>query len=124
MPHELLAAIKQHLARNETSLANGDDWGLIQKWLLVASQRDDGGGDPAKRKPFLALRTDPLLSNDPLILRWTNGRLNALLGRRPNLMSASTMVGIQGNMDVVQNMSGIIHSEVGKGLGVAMQNAT
>ena len=27
-------------------------------------------------------------------------------------------------MDVVQNMSGIIASEVGKGLGVAMQNAT
>ena len=59
MPHELLATIKQHLASDETSLDNGDDWGLVQKWLLVASQRDDGGGDPAKRKPFLALRTDP-----------------------------------------------------------------
>ena len=124
MPHELLATIKQHLASDETSLDNGDDWGLVQKWLLVASQRDDGGGDPAKRKPFLALRTDPLLSNDPLILRWTNDRLDASLGRRPDLTSTSTMVGIQGNMDVVQNMSGIIASEVGKGLGVAMQNAT
>jgi hypothetical protein len=124
MPHELLAAIEQHLASDETSLDNGDDWGLVQKWLLVASQRDDGGGDPAKRKPFLALRTDPLLSNDPLILRWTNDRLDASLGQRPDLTSASTMVGIQGNMDVVQNMSGIIASEVGKGLGVAMQNAT
>jgi hypothetical protein len=124
MPHELLAAIEQHLASDETSLDNGDDWGLVQKWLLVASQRDDGGGDPAKRKPFLALRADPLLSNDPLILRWTNDRLDASLGRCPDLMSSSTTVGIQGNMDVVQNMSGIIASEVGKGLGVAMQNVT
>ncbi len=32
-------------------------------------------------------------------------------------------VGIQGNMAVVQNMSGIIATEVGHGLGVAMQNA-
>jgi len=39
-------------------------------------------------------------------------------------MSSSTMVGIQGNMDVIQNMSSIIASEVGKGLGVAMQNVT
>jgi hypothetical protein len=77
MPHELLAAIEQHLASDETSLDNGDNWGLVQKWLLVASQRDEGGGDPAKRTPFLALRVDPLLSNDPLILRWTNDRLDA-----------------------------------------------
>jgi len=124
MPHELLAVIEQHLASNETSLNNGDSWGLIQKWLLVASQRDDGGGDLVKRKPFLALHADPLLSNDPLILRWTNVRLDASLGRRPDFMSSSTMVGSQGNMDVVQNMSGIIAYEVGKGLGVPMQNAT
>jgi hypothetical protein len=32
-------------------------------------------------------------------------------------------VGIQGNMSVVQNMSGIIATEVGCRLGVAMQNA-
>ena len=31
MPHELLAAIKQHLASDDTSLDNGDDWGLVQK---------------------------------------------------------------------------------------------
>ncbi len=80
MPHELLAAIKRHLASDETSLNNGDDWGLVQQWLLVASQRDDGGGDPTKCKSFLALRMDPILSNDPLILRWTNDRLDALLG--------------------------------------------
>ena len=50
MPHELLAAIKRHLASNETTLDNGEDWGLVQQWLLIASQRDDGGGDPAKCK--------------------------------------------------------------------------
>jgi hypothetical protein len=90
----------------------------------VASQWDEGGGDLAKHKPFLALRADPLISNDPLILRWTNDRLDASLGRRPDLVSSTTTIGIQGNMDVVQNMSGIIASEVGKGLGVAMQNAS
>jgi hypothetical protein len=37
-------------------------------------------------------------------------------------MPASTTVGIQGNMSVVQNMLGIIASEVGRGLGVVMQN--
>ncbi len=61
MPCKLLAAIERHLASNETTLDNGDDWGLVQQWLLVASQRDDGGGDQAKRKPFWALRADPLL---------------------------------------------------------------
>ena len=50
MPHELLAAIERHLASNETTLDNGEDWGLVQQWLLIASQRDDGGGDPAKCK--------------------------------------------------------------------------
>jgi hypothetical protein len=114
MPHELLAAIKRHLASNETTLDNGDDWGLVQQWLLVASQRDDGGGDPAKRKPFLSLRADPLLSNDPLIICWTTNRIDTSFGRRPDFMSPSTTVGIQGNMAGVQNMSGIIASEVGK----------
>ncbi len=37
--------------------------------------------------------------------------------------NASTKVGIQGNMVVVQNMWGIIATEVGRSLGVAMQNA-
>ncbi len=50
MPHELLAAVEDHLATPETSLGNGDDWGLVQKWLIVAAQRDDGGGDAAKQK--------------------------------------------------------------------------
>ena len=123
MPHELLASIEQHLASDATALGNGDDWNLVRSWLLVASQRDDGGGDATKFKPFLAVRTDPLLSNDRLILRWIAERLDASLGRRPDMTSTSTTVGIQGNMSVVQNMSGIIASEVGKGLGVAMQNA-
>jgi hypothetical protein len=33
------------------------------------------------------------------------------------------MVGIQGNMAIIQKMTGIIAMEVGKGLGFAMQNA-
>ncbi len=40
------------------------------------------------------------------------------------MVAPPTTVGIQGNMAVVQNMSGIIATEVGRGLGVAMQNAT
>jgi hypothetical protein len=48
-------------------------------------------------------------------------KLNTTLGRQPK--NASTKVGIQGNMAVVQNMLGIIATEVGCGLGVAMQNA-
>jgi hypothetical protein len=48
-------------------------------------------------------------------------RLDATLGRHPE--NASTKVGIQDNMVVVQNMSGIIATEVGCSLGMAMQNA-
>jgi hypothetical protein len=62
--------------------------------------------------------------NDDLIHCWISNRLDATLGRRPDPTSASMTVGIQGNMAVVQNMSGIIATEVGKGLGVAMQNVT
>jgi hypothetical protein len=46
MPHELLAALKQHLSSPATALGNGDEWGLVQRWLLVVAQRDDGGGGP------------------------------------------------------------------------------
>ncbi len=124
IPHELLAAVEQHLASPDTSLDNGDDWGLVKKWLLVAAQRDNGNGDPTRRKLFNAFQTDALLSNNALIHRWINNQLDAMLGRRPDLTSASTTVGIQGNMVVDQNMSGIIATEVGRGLGAAMQNAT
>jgi hypothetical protein len=48
-------------------------------------------------------------------------KLDTTLGRRPK--TASTTGGIQGNMAVDQNMSGIIATAVGCGLGVAMQNA-
>ena len=116
MPHELLNAIEQHLASQDTSLNNGDDWGLVQKWLLVAAQKDGGGGDITKSKSHLAFRTDTLLSNDDLIHRWITDKLDATLGRHPE--TTSTAVGIQGNMAVVQNMSGIIATEVGQGLGV------
>jgi hypothetical protein len=112
MPYEILAAVEWHLASPDTSLNNRDDWGLVQKWLLVAAQRDNGNGDPTKRRLFIAFWTDALLSNDALIHRWINDWLNATLGRHPDLTSASTMVGIQGNMAVVQDMSGIIAMEV------------
>jgi hypothetical protein len=121
MPHELLAAVDRHLASPETSLGNRDDWGLVQKWLMVAVQRDDGGKDATKRKSPIAFWMDALLSNDALIHRWINDRLDATLGRCPDPNSASTMVEIQGNMVVVQNMSGIIATEVGRGLGVVLR---
>ncbi len=124
IPHELLAAVEDHLASPETSLGNGDNWDLVQKWLMVAAQRDDGGGDAAKQKSPIAFQIDALLSNDALILRWINDRLDASLGQRPDPANPSTTVGIQGNMAVVQNMSGIIATEVGRGLRVAMENVT
>ena len=46
MPHKLLNAIELHLASPDTALDNGDDWGLVQKWLIVASQEDGGRGTP------------------------------------------------------------------------------
>jgi hypothetical protein len=107
-------------AHDTETLDNGDDWGLVQKWLLVAAQKDGGGGDTAKSKSYVAFRTDALLSNDDLIHHWIADKLDSTLGRRPE--PTSTTVGIQGNMAVVQNMSGIITTEVGHGLGVAMQN--
>ncbi len=119
MPHELLDAMEQHLASPTTSFNNGDNWGLVQKWLLVAAQKYGGSGDLAKSKSLIAFRTDALLSNNDLIHQWIIEKLDAKLGRHPK--NASTKVGIQGNMAVVQNMSGIIATEVGRGLGVAMQ---
>ncbi len=87
----------------------------------MAAQKDGGGGNISKSKSHLAFRTDTLLSNDNLIHWWITEKPDTTLGRRPE--TASTTVGIQGNMSVVQNMSGIIATEVGRGLGVAMQNA-
>ena len=74
-----------------------------------------------KSKFHVAFRTDTLLSNDDLIHCWITERLDATLVRRPE--TASTTVGIQRNMAVVQNMLGLIATEVDHGLGVAMQNA-
>ena len=108
MPHELLAALEQHLASPATALTNGDEWGLVQRWLLVVAQRDKGGGDPSKRQSHIAFYTGPLPSNDSLIHWWTNNRLDATLGRHPKLSRLGTTVGIQQNMAIVQNMSGII----------------
>jgi len=101
MPHELLAALEQHLSSPATALGNGDKWGLVQRWLLVAAQRDDGGGNPTKRQSHIAFNTGSLLSNDALMHRWTNDRLEATLGKRTNLNRSGTTVGIQGNMAIV-----------------------
>ena len=123
MPHELLATLEQHLSSPATALNNGDEWGLVQRWLLVAAQRDDGGGDTTKRQLHIAFHTGSLLSNDSLIHWLTNNRLDTTLGGSTKLNRLGTTVGIQGNMAIVQNMLGIIATEVGKGLGFAMQNA-
>ena len=90
----------------------------------MAAQRDDSGGDPTKRQSHVAFQTSSLLSNDSLIHWWTNDQLDATLGRHPELNRSGTTVGIQGNMAIVQNMLGIIATEVDKGLEFAMQNAT
>ncbi len=120
MPHELLNAIKNHLTSPDTELNNCDEWGLVQKWLLVASQKDGGGGDPTKSKSSIALTTEALITNDGLIEHWISNRINSTLGPRPDV-SLQTTVGMQGNLAVVQNMSGIIASKVGRELGAAMR---
>ncbi len=98
MPHELLAAIEQHLASPATALDNGDEWGLVQRWLLVAAQRDDGGGDPTKRQAHIAFATGSLLSNDVLIHRWTNDRLDATLRRCINPTDWALQLGVTGGL--------------------------
>jgi hypothetical protein len=90
----------------------------------VASQMDGRNGDLTKSKLVLAFQMDLFLSNNDLIHSWITDQLDATLGRLLDPNSASTTVGIQGNLAVVQNMSGIIATEVGRGLGVAMQNAS
>ncbi len=121
MPHKLLKKIKAHLASNETELDNGDDWLLIKNWLMVVAQKDGGNGDPAKMKSHIALLSAPLLSNNELLHQWMEEHLDAMIGQRPDTAAHDNKVGIQGSMSVVQNMSGIIATEVGKGLGAAMQ---
>jgi len=54
MPHELLAEIKIHLASTETDLDNGDEWGLVKRWLMVAAQTDGGQEGTAKPKSHIA----------------------------------------------------------------------
>ncbi len=92
--------------------------------VAVAAQKDGGNGDRTRSKSFIAFKTDAILTNKGLIHYWISDCLNATPSRRPDPKSTSTTVGIQGNMAVIQNMSGIIAMEVGRGLGVAMQNVT
>ncbi len=88
MPHELLDAMEKHLASPATSLNKGDNWGLVQKWLLVAALKDSGGGDPAKSKSFIGFCTDALLSNNKLIHQWMMERLDSTLGSGIQRMQA------------------------------------
>jgi hypothetical protein len=124
MRHKLRAALEVHLASPNTALDNGNNWGLVQIWLLVSTQKDGGNGNWTKSKSFIAFKTDVILTNNDRIHCWINDHLNATLGRHPDPTSASTTVEIQGNMAIVENISGIIANEVGQRLGVAMQNVT
>jgi hypothetical protein len=90
----------------------------------VAAQNNGGNDDRTHSKSFVAFKTDAILTNNDLIHCWISYCLDATPGRRPDPTSTSTTVGIQGNMAVVQNMSGIITTEVGRGFGLAMQNVT
>lgn len=122
MPHELLQAVEDHLASPETTLSNTNEWALVQKWLLVAAQKD---GATPKSKSWLAFSTNALLSNEELIHRWIGDRIDATLGRRPDLTPAGghTVAYPPNNMAAVQNLSGVIAAEVGRGLGAAMQQS-
>jgi hypothetical protein len=62
MPHELLAALETYLASPNTTLGNGNDWGLVQRWLFVAAQKDGGNGDWTRSKSFIVFKTDTILS--------------------------------------------------------------
>jgi hypothetical protein len=122
MLHELLAALKVHLASPDIALCNGNNWGLVQWWPLVATQKDGGNGNQTRSKLFIAFKTGTILTHNDLIHCWISDCLDATLGRHPDPTSASTTVGIQGNMAVVHNMPGIKVMEVHQGLGVVMQN--
>jgi hypothetical protein len=102
-PHELLAAIEQHLASPDMDLDNGDDWGLIKKWLTVAAQTD-GGQDTAKPKSHIAFATNAIITSDELIHQWFADRLDATMAKRPEATSHS----MTGGMQAMKNMSGII----------------
>ena len=124
MPHELLQALENHLASPDTTLDNTNEWALVQKWLLVAAQKD---GAAPKSKSWIAFSTNALLSNEDLIHRWIGERVDATLGRRPELLPAGgPALGYphMSNIAAVQNLSGVIATEVGRGLGAAMQQAS
>ena len=89
MPHEFLNAVEHHLASPDTSLNNGDDWGVVQKWLIVAAQKDGGRGGTAKSESHVAFCTDALLSNDNLIHHWIADKLDSTLGRCPEPTSTT-----------------------------------
>ncbi len=39
MPHKHLQVLEDHLAGPNTTLGNGNNWGLVQKWLMLPPRR-------------------------------------------------------------------------------------
>jgi hypothetical protein len=107
MPHELLDALETHLSSPETSLDNRDNWGLVQKWLLLAAQLDGGNGDATKTRLHIAFQVNALLSNDNHIHHSISDQLNATLGRRPKPTVINTTVGLYFSQVWPQSQHGI-----------------
>jgi hypothetical protein len=121
IPHELLRAVEEHIRSPDTTL-DGTERGLIQKWLIVAAQKD---GVTPTSKSWIAFASSALLSNEEPIHRWISDRMDSTLGRRAEPSSGVGGSGVQGNnIAAMGNLSGVIASEVGHGLGVAMKQAT
>ena len=113
--------MEEHIGSPDTTL-DGTEWGLIQKWFIVTAQKD--GATPTS-KSWIAFASSALLSNEELIHRWISDRMDSTLGRRPEPSSGVGGSGVQGNnIAAMGNLSSVIATEVGRGLGVAMQQAT
>ena len=68
--------MEEHIGSPDTTL-DGTEWGLIQKWLIVAAQKD--GATPTS-KSWIAFASSALLSNEELIHRWISDRMDSTLG--------------------------------------------
>jgi hypothetical protein len=79
MPHELLRALEEHIGSPDTTL-DGTKWGLIQKWLIVAAQKD---AVTPTSKFWIAFASRALLSNKKLIHCWISDCMDSTLERRP-----------------------------------------
>ena len=85
MPHELFAAIEQHLASETTFLDNGDDWGLIQ----------NGSSWPPNRMMVVGTRQNASLSwhcaRTPLSLMTPSSFVGLLTDSTHCLVDAPTL---------------------------------